>query len=146
MSSCAGIRVLLENLDANYLAMPFLWPTLQVMADSTGHLGECPHCGRPLDVTAAVASVAGQSSPGEAPVEDFEQSAAEVDADVDPNLWESASPQAAASFETTQRKNETWRRMFEALIKPRSISMDANDRWKPVRARLGCLADQPWRI
>jgi hypothetical protein len=98
---------------------------LKAPADSTGRRGECPFCGRTINISspssAGAASVTmGSSESDVASTAPFEST--EIENFLDPPSSEYPAASAdAASAAAAPPKNQVWRRMFEALIDPRSI-------------------------
>lgn len=93
---------------------------LKAPADSTGRRGECPFCGKTINISSpssagAAAVGMGSSTPDNPSTAPFESM------DIEHFLDPPSSEHPAASAAVAAPKNQVWRRMFEALLDPRSI-------------------------
>lgn len=92
---------------------------LKAPADSTGRRGECPFCGRTLDIAATPAS--GPASQETSSPEKPTESATSFEASDIENFLDPPTSQRPVATATAAPKSVVWRQMFEALIDPRSI-------------------------
>ena len=91
---------------------------LKTSADFAGRLGECPFCGRQVDIPkAAGGAAASSSSPAQNP---GESSQAAESTNIE-NFLDPPSGKQSTAAATVATKNMIWRRMLEALLDPRSI-------------------------
>ena len=91
---------------------------LKTSADFAGRLGECPFCGRQVDIpNAPGGATASPSSPAQNP---GESSQAAESTNIE-NFLDPPSGKQSTAAATVATKNVIWRRMFEALLDPRSI-------------------------
>ena len=88
---------------------------LKAPADSTGRRGECPFCGKTINIsspssTGAAAVGMGSDTPDNPTTAPFESM------DIEHFLDPPSSEHPAASAAVAAPKNQVWRRMFEALL------------------------------
>jgi hypothetical protein len=92
---------------------------LKTPAEFAGRLGECPFCGRTVEIPGAstAGTAASSAAAADSPVQGLHGASTTIEHFLDPPPAQQNHAVAAAA----DTKNVIWQRMFEALLDPRSI-------------------------